>query len=143
MERGRSEGKRIVSTEGPEVIPVVREQVKVDTRRVETGITRIKKTVHEREEIVDAPLIKETVQVERVPVNRYVREPLPVRQEGGTTIVPVMEEVLVVEKRLLLKEELRITKQSDVSRKPQRVVLRGEDVDVERLDPRGEHEAKR
>jgi stress response protein YsnF len=49
-------------------------------------------------------------------------------------IVPLLEEVLVVEKRLVLKEELRITKRQHKTRKPQRVTLRSEEVRVEHLD---------
>ncbi|MCA1628121.1 MAG: YsnF/AvaK domain-containing protein, partial [Acidobacteria bacterium] len=61
--------------------------------------------VREREEIVDELLLKEAVEVERVIINREVDAPVPVRYEGETMIVPVLEEMLVVEKRLVLKEE--------------------------------------
>jgi stress response protein YsnF len=91
----------------------------------------VKKIVHEREEIVDEPLMKEEIHVERVMINRYVEAPVPVRQEDGVTIVPVMEEVLVVEKKLLLKEELRITKRTKTVREPQRVIVKIEEVLVE------------
>ena len=76
----------------------------------------------------------------RVPINRYVEKPLPVRQEGGTIIVPILEEVLVVEKRLLLKEELRISKESKMVHKPRRVTLRGEEAVVEHVGPAGQAE---
>ncbi|HZC01649.1 MAG TPA: DUF2382 domain-containing protein [Gammaproteobacteria bacterium] len=80
------------------------------------------------------PVMEEEVEVERVAINRIVDRPLPVRHEGDTIIVPLLEEVLVVEKRLVLKEELRITKRQHKTRKPQRVTLRREEVRVERLD---------
>jgi uncharacterized protein (TIGR02271 family) len=86
------------------------------------------------EEFVDEPLLEEEVEVERVAINRIVDGPLPVRYEGDTMIVPLLEEVLVVEKRLVLKEELRITKRQHKTRKPQRVTLRSEEVRVEHLD---------
>ncbi len=113
------------------VIPVVHEQVKVAKRRRRSGVMRITKTVHEREDIADEPLREEEVAVERVPVNRFVNGPVPVREEEGVTIVPVLEEVMVVEKRLLLKEELHIRKQTRTVRKPQKVVLRKEVAVVE------------
>jgi hypothetical protein len=47
------------------------------------------------------------------------------------TIVRVMEEVLVVEKKLLLKEELRITKQTKTVRGPRRVIVQSEEALVE------------
>jgi uncharacterized protein (TIGR02271 family) len=117
--------------ENKKKIPVLQEELEVGKRKVETGVTRVKKTVHEREEVIDEPLVKEEVQVERVPINRYVEGPVPVREEDGVTIVPLLEEVLVVEKRLLLKEELRITKRTKTVRDPQRVILRSEEALVE------------
>ena len=43
-----------------------------------------------------------------------------------------MEEVLVVEKRLMLKEEIRLTMQKGEFREPQTVTLRSEEVSIER-----------
>ena len=116
------------------VVPVVAERLEVEKRKVESGGVRIRKVVREREEIVDEPLIREEVQVKRVPVNRIVDGPIPVRHVGNTMIVSLLEEVLVVEKRLMLKEELHITKGEVETYKPQRVVLRSEEANVERVD---------
>jgi len=122
-------------------IPVIAEELDVTKRTVETGRVRITKRVREREETVSEPLLREQVRVERVPVNRVVDGPVAVRYEGDTMIVPLMEEVLVVEKRLVLKEELRIRKHSFEVREPQQVVLRSEEATVERIGsdaPKGE-----
>ena len=116
------------------VIPVVREEVSVGKREVETGRVRLVKTVHEREEVVDEPLLREQVQVERVPINKVVQEPVSVRYEGDTLVIPVYEEVLVVEKRLLLKEEIHVHKTSSQERYTQRVPVREEQVTVSRAD---------
>jgi len=116
------------------VIPVIEEQLKIQKRRVESGRVQIRKVVQEREETVNVPLLREEVSVERVPVNRYIDEPLAVRYEGETMIVPVVEEVLVVEKRLVLKEELHISKRTVQTEVPQTVVLRSEEAFVERLE---------
>jgi uncharacterized protein (TIGR02271 family) len=115
------------------VVPVIAEELNVEKRKVETGGVRIHKQVHTREEVVDQPLIREEVQVERVPINRVVEGPLPIRHEGETMIIPVLEEVLVVEKRLMLKEEVRITRRATETRQPQRVTLRAEEAVVEPL----------
>jgi uncharacterized protein (TIGR02271 family) len=122
----------------PLVLPVIAEQVSVQKHTRVTGRVRISKAVHEREEVVDEPLLRRTVHVERVPINRVVEAEIPVRYEGDTMIIPVLEEVLVVEKRLMLKEELRITQRQDELRQPQRIVLRSEDITVERMVPDGE-----
>ena len=125
-ERGRDE-------EATVVVPVIAEQLEVQKRKVEAGGVRVRKTVSEREEVVDEPLLREEVQVRRVPVGRVVEGPVPVRHVGDTIIISLLEEVLVVEKRLMLKEELHITKEQVETYRPQRVVLRTEEAVVERV----------
>jgi uncharacterized protein (TIGR02271 family) len=128
---------RLARDEDEVIIPVVEEGVDVERRRVETGRVRASKVVSSREEVVDEPLSRDEVHVERVAVNRVVDGPSGARREGDTLIVSVYEEVLIVEKRLMLKEEVRITTRKHVEREPQAVTLRSEDVVVERLPPEG------
>jgi uncharacterized protein (TIGR02271 family) len=117
------------------VIPVIADELDVQKRVVETGKVRVSKAVHERETIVDEPLFRDEVEVERIAVHRPVEGPIPVRYEGDTVIVPVMEEVLVVQKQLILKEELHIRKRRVETRQPQQVTLRREEAYIERLKP--------
>jgi uncharacterized protein (TIGR02271 family) len=117
------------------VIPVIEETLDVQKLQVETGGVRIIKVVHEREEVVNVPRVREEVTVERVTLNRLVDTPVSMRQEGDTLIIPLLEEVVVMEKRLMLKEELRITKRRIEEQASQQVTLRREEVVVERLDP--------
>ena len=50
-------------------------------------------------------------------------------------IIPVLEEVLVIQKRTVLKEELHVTRlRREVHHEPQHVVLRAEEVTVEHFD---------
>jgi len=58
--------------------------------------------------------------------------PPPVRHEGNTMIIPLLEEVLVVEKRLMLREELRVTRTQTEFHAPQQVTLRREEITVDR-----------
>jgi uncharacterized protein (TIGR02271 family) len=115
-------------------IPVVEEQINVVKRPVEKGRVRIVKTVQEREEVVDVPLMEEEVEVNHVPVNQLVDRTEAVRHEGDTMIVPIYEEVLVVRKRLMLKEELHITRRRRDVNRPQTITVRREEVEVERLE---------
>jgi stress response protein YsnF len=69
-----------------------------------------------------------------VPIERLVEEAIPVRYEGDTMIVSVLEEVLVVEKRLMLKEELHIRKRRVERHQPQCVTLRHEEARVEHIN---------
>jgi uncharacterized protein (TIGR02271 family) len=115
------------------VIPVIVEELDVKKRMVETGRVRIHKTVSEREERIDTQRWQERVDVERVPVNRMVDTAPEQRQEGETLIIPVLEEVYVIEKRLRLKEEIRVTRKREVVNEPQSVTLRSEEVTVDRI----------
>jgi stress response protein YsnF len=65
-------------------------------------------------------------------VNRVVDAPSAIRQEGDTIIVPVLEEIMVVEKRLLLKEEIHIRCQEVMQHVSQPVRLRSKEVSLER-----------
>jgi uncharacterized protein (TIGR02271 family) len=118
-------------------IPVIEETINVVKRPVEKGRVRLVKTVQEREEVVDVPLMEEEVEVNHVPVNRLVDRTEAVRHEGDTMIVPIYEEVLVVRKRLMLKEELHITRHRREVNRPQTVSVRREEVEVERLEGSG------
>ena len=114
------------------VVPVVEEEMDVRKREVVTGKVRVSKVVREREEVVEEPVFRDEVDVVRVPVERLVEQSEPVRQEGDTMIVSLYEEVLVVEKRLLLKEELHITRRKVEGVASQPVTLRSEEVRIER-----------
>jgi uncharacterized protein (TIGR02271 family) len=115
------------------VVPVIAEEIKVGKRTVESGRVQITKRVEEREEVVDQPLLKEEVEVQRVPINRPIEAPATIREEGDVTIIPVMEEVVVVERRLILKEELHIRRKRTQVRQPQRITLRSERAEIKRI----------
>ena len=119
---------------GEVVIPVLAEELTVTKRRVQTGGVRVRKLLHERQEVVDILLLKEHVDVRHVMIDREVDAPLPVRREGDTTIIPIVEEVLIVEKRLPLKEEIHITRHTRTERHQERVTLRHEEAQIEELN---------
>jgi len=119
----------------PDTIPVVEERAVVRKEKRITGAVQARTVVHEHEEHLDVPVESEEVEVERVALDRWVEAPLPVRQEGDTTVIPLHEEVLVVEKRLKLVGEVRLTRHRSVSRRTQRVTLRREEALVERVTP--------
>lgn len=119
------------------VVPVIEEKLQVSTKLVETGTVRITKKVHEEQVNVDAPVVYDKLDIERIPINEYVETAPPaVRYEGETMIVPILEEVVVVEKRLVLREELRITRHQVQTTVSQPVTLRKEEVTVDRVDHR-------
>lgn len=124
------------------IVPVMVEELDVQKHRVEAGRVRISKVVREHEELVDEPLLREEVIIERVPINRFVEEAIPLRSEGDTIIVSLLEEVPVVEKRLMLKEELRITVRRVEAHKPISVTLRSEEATVEHIASKDSHGEK-
>ncbi|BDI30562.1 hypothetical protein CCAX7_26130 [Capsulimonas corticalis] len=115
------------------VVPIIEETLDVRKRIVETGKVRITKTVTEREEVVDIPFLRTEVDVRHVPIDRFVDAAPPIRHEGDVMIIPVMEEVLVVEKRLKLKEEIHVTHRQTEYHDTQTVVLRRESVSEDRV----------
>jgi uncharacterized protein (TIGR02271 family) len=115
-------------------IPLVEERLAVAKRQVEAGRLRVRVSVEEREERVPVTLAHDEVEVERVPKNLAVSELPSVRLEGNTTIIPVVEEVVVVEKRLMLVEEIHVRRKSSTTTEEIPVTLRSEQVSIERGD---------
>ncbi len=125
------------------VLPVVEEQVHVGVRQVDTGSgVRIHKTVTEQPFHIDQALLRDAVDVKRVPIDRIVAlsDAPSARQEGDTLIVPILEEILVVEKRLRIKEEVHITRTARQEQYVDTVLLRTEHVSVERFGDRPDPE---
>lgn len=119
------------------VIPVLEEHAQFG-RVTKTNRVQITKTVHERVEVVDEPLFSEEVEIERVMVDQMIElgqegHASQVHREGDILIIPIVEEVLIVEKRLILREELRVRKLQRETFDPQEIRLRSEQVEVTRV----------
>ena len=125
-------GARAVSEE---VFPLVEETAIVGKREVITGRVRVQTVTDAIEELARADVQRETVDVTRVPIDRIVETAPEIRTEGDVTIVPVLEEVLVVEKRLVVKEELHIRRRVESEAVEVPVSLRKQRAIVERLVP--------
>lgn len=121
-----------------ERIPLVEEEVQIGKRVVSRGKVRIRTVTETSHEMARATLRGEEVDVQRVPVDRVVDAVPEIRNEGDLVIVPVVEEVLVVEKRLVLKEELHIRRRATVEEVEQAVELRRQRAVVERVEGEGE-----
>lgn len=113
------------------IVPVHVEDVSFTKREVKREVRVHLRTVN-REHLIDEPLNHEKVEIERVSINRPVDAVPPIRHEGDTTVVSVVEEVLVVERRLVLKEEIRLTRVVSVERHRETVTLREQQAVVER-----------
>jgi uncharacterized protein (TIGR02271 family) len=126
------------------VLPLAEEALRVGKRRVETGRVRVSVATEAEDRLVRETLRTERVEVERVAVGRELAEGEPVpaarREDDGTLVVPVLEEVLVVERRLVLREEVRLRTVAAEETVERPVTLRRQRAEVERLppDPTGE-----
>jgi uncharacterized protein (TIGR02271 family) len=117
------------------VIRLAEEQLSVGKRTVETGRVRVNRTTTTRVKKVDLALTSNTVEVRRVPVDKEVKTMPEVRETRTSIIVPVVEEVLVVERRLILREELHIRRVRSVERHTEQVTLRAQKATVARVAP--------
>lgn len=120
---------------GPQTLLAVEERVSVNKRAQVTGTVHARTISHEHEQPVEADLSVETLEVERIPVGRFVDAPIPDRQDGDTTVISVIEEVAVVEVRLKLVEEVRITRRTTSRKMTERVTLRRQEVVVDQDPP--------
>ena len=112
-------------------LPLHEERLKIETRPVDLGEILVHKIVEEGEEVQRGPLNHEEVQVERIKVNRAVDTPEEPHQEGEWLVIPVMEEVLVVRKQIVVTEEIRIRKHLKAVEHEARETVRRERVTVE------------
>ena len=115
------------------VVPLIEEEAHVLKRSIATGRVRVRTVVETFEESAAEILELEEVEVVRVPVGRVVTETPAIRADGDVTIVPVMEEVMIVEKQLILREELHIRRRTTTETVQVPITLRKQRAIVERL----------
>lgn len=91
-----------------EVMPVLEERVRID-KVVGQGRTVTVRTRPVTETIkLSEAVIRENVNVERVPVDKVVTEVPPVREDADLTVIPVVEERVRVVVDLVLREEIHL-----------------------------------
>jgi uncharacterized protein (TIGR02271 family) len=115
------------------VVPLHEERVSVSKRVVDQGGLEISRKTVVHDHLVEEMLAREKVEVERVPMGKAIDRMPSTREEGDTIIVPVVEEVLVVERRLVLKEEVRIRRIRTTERHQETVKLRKQEAVITRM----------
>lgn len=118
-----------------DTIPLVEERVSLTKQAVMTGRVRIATQTETVEHRLPAELSSEEVEVIRVPVGRRIDTVPQMTTEGDLTIIPVVEERLVVTRELYLREEVhvrRIRRQEAVEIPAQ---TRRQTVRIDRLSP--------
>jgi len=84
------------------------EELIAHKERVEAGAVNVRKVTEEVPSQLEVDAVRDELEVEHVPIGQVVAERAEAREEGGLWIIPVYEEQLVVVKRLVLREELRV-----------------------------------
>lgn len=132
-----SQSEELSTDNAKTIIPVLEEEIKITKKVIDTGVVNISKTIKESTEHIDIPLSSEEIIVNRVPKNELIDTmPAASRYEGDVMIIPVLKEVAVVEKRMILVEEIHISKIKSEKTETQEVVVRKEEVNITRTDLR-------
>ena len=120
--------------DGPDEInlPLVEETATVGKREVTTGKVVVRTLVDVEDRLLREALSEQSVDVQRVEIGRVVDVAPQIRTEGDVTVIPVLEERIVVEKQLVLVEEIRITRRTSVETVEVPVRLRTQRAIVER-----------
>ena len=113
-------------------LPLLSEEIAVSKETVETGRVRIATRTRERDALIDEELAREHVEIDTVPIGSRIDAMPAVRQEGDTTIIPIVEETLTVERRLVLKEEVRVRRVRETEHHKETVKLRYQEAVVTR-----------
>ena len=110
------------------------EELRAGVREHEAGQVNVKKSVRTEREIVRVPKRREEVEIERVPVEGEAREASGATESDigeQEVVVQVFEEEVVVTKRVVLKEEIRLRKKVVEDKETVEVDLRKEEVEVD------------
>ena len=125
------------------VIRLAVETLNVGKRVVETGRVRVRRTTSERTQKVNIPLTSETVEIRRVPIGKQIKKAPRVRETADEIIIPVVEEVVFFERRLVLKEELHVRKVRSVEKHVEEVTVRVQEATVDRVAPQSSDDGPR
>ena len=131
--QSRTEDDRAPDKTGETVIPLLAEEVAVAKQVVETGRVQVSRVTHARVQLIDELLAHVTVEIDRTPIGRQIDAMPAVRNEGDTVVIPIVEEVLVIERRLLLKEEVRVRRVRSMERHQESVTLRHHEAVIRHL----------
>jgi uncharacterized protein (TIGR02271 family) len=117
------------------------EELRAGTREREAGQVHLKKNVRTEREVVRVPKRRQEVDIERVPVEGEAREASTATEadigEEEEVVLQVFEEEVVVTKRVVLKEEIRLRKRVVWDEETVEVDLRKEEVEVDDQSGRG------
>jgi uncharacterized protein (TIGR02271 family) len=141
--RGRGASDRSspsLEHEGETTIQRSEEELRVGTRKSETKAVKIRKRVVTERQRLDVPKMREEVTVERVPVEGRDAAGLGAEISEDEIVVPVITEEVVVEKRPVVKEEIRIRKDVVHQEEVIEADVRKEEIDIDDQTTQRDHQ---
>ncbi len=117
-------------------IPLAEEQLSVSKRQVERRV-RIRTVTEDIPASFTEELSGERIDIQHVTVERELDGPAEIRFEGELMIIPVVEERLIIEKRLFLVEEVHVRRITEVETIERPVMLKRQRVVVDRSENGG------
>ena len=126
-----------VTTKPSATLQLLEETLEVSKKATVVGTVRVSTTTETFDDMAEVSLDRNVIDVSRVSVGQIVDVAPPIRTEGDTTIVPVIEERFIVVKQLYLKEELHIRHRVETEVSRTSVSLRRQTAVVEHVDAEG------
>ena len=125
------------------VVPIYQEQASITKRHIVTGRVKVSRVTHQSEKLLTETLAQQKVTVDRIPIGKLIKAVPKIREEGDVIIIPIVEEIPVVEHRLVLIEEVWVRRVRSKENHQERVILRCQEAVVTRdpVKPPGASEA--
>ena len=120
--------------DGKETLPLVEEELVVDRKTVSDGRVLVSTHTDTVTDFAEIELREDDIEIERVSFETVVGAVPQVRIEGDVTIIPILEERLLVEKRLVLVEEIRMRRKTTLRTERVEAELRKQTASVERIN---------
>lgn len=117
----------------PSILALHEERLHVG-KRLRKTLVRVVRRTFQRFVAVEETLTHDQVVVTHVPIGRVVETVPPIREEDGTTILPIVEEQLVLVRRLVLTEEVHVRRIRTTTQHVETVALRRQEATVTRTE---------
>ncbi len=121
----------IVEDEGVIRVPLREERLEAQTIPTQLGSVLFRKRIEEVPSVEDVELHQDDVSVERVDSDELVDAREDPWYEGDTLVIPVYQEKIVTETKLMLRELLRVKRKERIEHVMVEGTVRREVVDVE------------
>lgn len=116
------------------VLPLVEETVTIGKRKLETGRIRLQTVTETINETAPVDLQSVDVDVVRIPLEGVIDAIPDIRVEGDVTVIPVVEERVVMTRELFLREEIHVRQTAYRETHDVPVSVRKQRAQIDRVD---------